>query len=143
VNELQHPTSTAATILTTCWTAFVFIFDLSAQSTPRRYPKQQGLQPIPGWSAHCWATELFHLARPPRNQSPKAECTCMSQSPGIRYWPAALISARGPFGNWDFAGSNSHLRVCRRPIQHALDGSRNLWLAASGACGDAWPIFVL
>lgn len=28
-------------MLTTCWIAFVSMFDLSAQSTPRRHPKQR------------------------------------------------------------------------------------------------------
>src|SRR5260221_9956842 len=27
------------------------------------------------------------MSRPPGNQSPKAECTCMSHKPGMRNWP--------------------------------------------------------
>jgi hypothetical protein len=47
-------------------------------------------------------------SRPPGNQSPNAECTCISQRPGIRYWPLALMTCAF-LGGWAWVEADTSL----------------------------------
>jgi hypothetical protein len=61
------------------------------------------------------------ISRPPGNQSPNAECTCMSHKPGIRYWPLPSIT-RAFFGTWNPAASETE--VMRSPVMTTVASGR-------------------